>query len=63
MSVLAVVGQEDRISPPANAIDLVDSVGGRGRLEIVADAGHALLPEQPEAVADALVDFLSQVDP
>jgi len=32
--VLAVVGADDRISPPANAADLVASVGDRGRLVV-----------------------------
>jgi pimeloyl-ACP methyl ester carboxylesterase len=63
LPVLAVVGREDRISPPANAADLVASVGDRGRLVVVAGAGHALLPEQPEAVAEALVHQLSRIDP
>jgi len=61
--VLAVVGREDRISPPVNAADLVASVGDRGRLVVVGDAGHALLPEQPEAVATALLELLSRIDP
>jgi pimeloyl-ACP methyl ester carboxylesterase len=61
--VLAVVGRDDRISPPANAADLVASVGDRGRLVGVDGAGHALLPEQPEAVATALLGALSRIDP
>lgn len=61
--VLAVVGREDRISPPANAADLVASVGDRGRLVVIDDAGHALMPEQPGAVAVALLEHLSRVDP
>lgn len=61
--VLALVGAEDRISPPTNAADLVDSVGARGRLVVIDGAGHALLPEQPKAVADAVLSFLDGVDP
>jgi len=61
--VLAMVGADDRISPPANAADLVASVGDRGRLVVVDHAGHALLPEQPEAVASALLELLSGIDP
>lgn len=63
LPVLALVGAEDRISPPPNARDLVDRVGDRGRLEIVPRAGHALLPEQPERVAAVVLDFLASVDP
>ena len=60
--VLALVGLDDRISVPANARDLVRQHAGRHRLVEIPDAGHALLPEQPEAVAAAVVDFLGWVD-
>jgi pimeloyl-ACP methyl ester carboxylesterase len=56
--VLAVVGADDRISPPANAASLVESLGGRGELLVVPGAGHALVPERPAEVAAALVGFL-----
>lgn len=60
--VLAVVGADDRISPPANAADLVASVGDRGQLEVVPGAGHALIPERPADVVAALLAFLDQLD-
>lgn len=60
--VLAVVGADDRISPPENARALAGELGGRGRVEIVAAAGHALLPERPTALADAVAGFLSGLD-
>lgn len=59
--VLAVVGAEDRIAPPANAASLVESLGERGRLVVVPRAGHALLPEQGAQVAAAFVEFLAGV--
>jgi pimeloyl-ACP methyl ester carboxylesterase len=62
LPVLALVGENDRISPPANARDLIAQVGKRGRLVIVPAAGHALLPEQPEAVARALTERLTESD-
>ncbi len=61
--VLCVVGAEDRISPPANAADVVEQVGSRGRLAVVERAGHALLPEQPEQVAGLLAGWLAGIDP
>jgi len=61
--VLAVVGRQDRISPPANAEDLVARVGERGRLAVVDDAGHALLPERPDHLAEAVTGWLDDVDP
>ncbi|GAC1364497.1 MAG: alpha/beta hydrolase [Acidimicrobiales bacterium] len=57
--VLAIVGRDDRISPPENARSLVEALGLRGRLVEIADAGHALLPEQPAGVLDAVAAFLS----
>jgi pimeloyl-ACP methyl ester carboxylesterase len=60
--VLAVVGADDRISPPANAADLVASVGDRGQLQVVPGAGHALVPEKPDDVVAALLAFLDQLD-
>ncbi len=61
--VLAVVGRQDRISPPANAEELVAQVGERGRLVMVDDAGHALLPEQPDRLAEAVTGWLDDLDP
>lgn len=63
LPVLALVGEDDRISPVPNAADLVDRVGERGHLEVIPRAGHALLPEQPEQVAGAVLSFLAPVDP
>ncbi|GAC1530836.1 MAG: hypothetical protein NVS3B12_05940 [Acidimicrobiales bacterium] len=59
--VLAIVGLEDRISPPANARSLVEALGPRGRLVEIGEAGHALLPEQPAAVLDAVSAFLCSI--
>ncbi len=59
--VLAVVGADDRISPPANAATLVASLGDRGELHVVVGAGHALVPERPAEVAAALRDFLGSL--
>jgi pimeloyl-ACP methyl ester carboxylesterase len=61
--VLALVGAEDRIAPPDNARHLIDAVGERGRLVVIPGAGHALVPEQPEAVADSVLEFLARIDP
>lgn len=56
--VLVVQPTADVIAPPANAADLVARLGDRAELVEVARAGHALLPEQPEAVASALIDWM-----
>jgi pimeloyl-ACP methyl ester carboxylesterase len=56
--VLVVQGLDDRIAPPANGRDLAVAHPDRVTLVEVERAGHALLPEQPAAVAAAVVGFL-----
>ena len=56
--LLYLAAAEDAIAPPPSEAELQDQLGPLVRRVVVADAGHALLPEQPEAVAAALVDFV-----
>lgn len=59
--VLVVQGLDDRIAVPENGRRYVAELVGRGvdaRLVELADAGHALLPEQPAAIAAAVTAFL-----
>ncbi|HJL89633.1 MAG TPA: alpha/beta hydrolase [Acidimicrobiales bacterium] len=56
--VLVLQPADDVVALPANADDIVERLGERATLVAAADAGHALLPEQPEAVADALLSWL-----
>ncbi|MEM9561110.1 MAG: alpha/beta hydrolase [Actinomycetota bacterium] len=58
--MLVVQGVEDRIAPPANGHRLRDRWPDRVEVVDVADAGHAILNEQPDAVAEAILDFLSR---
>jgi pimeloyl-ACP methyl ester carboxylesterase len=53
-----VQGDQDRIAPPQNAALLKADVGARAEVVYVDHAGHALLPEQPKAVADAIIAYL-----
>ena len=55
--LLYVAAAEDAIWPPPGETELQDQLGPLARRVMVAKAGHALLPEQPAAVAAALVDF------
>ena len=55
--LLYLAAEADVISPPPTLAQLRDWVGARSELAHVADAGHALLPEQPEATADAVIAF------
>lgn len=58
--ILIVQPALDRQAPPANAEFLVGQLGARVELVIVDWAAHALLPEQPEAVAEAVVGWLQR---
>lgn len=55
--MLVVQGLQDRTAPPANGRALASARPGATLVEIDG-AGHALLPEQPKAVADAVLAFL-----
>ena len=50
----------DALAVPANAHALDDAFGDRVEVVTVVGAGHALLPEQPEALAHIVVDRLSR---
>ena len=55
--VLYVAAEEDAIAPPPTLARLQQELGMRASLTSIPHAGHALLPEQPEATAAALVRF------
>ncbi len=56
--MLVVQATEDRIALAANAHDLKRRLGEKVTLVEVPQAGHAMLPEQPEAIVEAIVAFL-----
>ncbi len=55
---LYVGAAEDVISPPPDLDVLRDKIGPKADCVVIPGAGHALLPEQPEAVAQALADWV-----
>ena len=59
--VLAIQGLDDPMATPENGYVLRDQLGA-DRVHVVdlADASHALLPEQPEAITREVLAFLSQ---
>lgn len=59
--VLVVQGLDDVIALPENG-RLLAAEHSDTRLVEVAGAGHALLPERPDAVADAVVTFLRDIE-
>ncbi|MCB9541180.1 MAG: alpha/beta fold hydrolase [Myxococcales bacterium] len=57
--MLVVQGTLDRMAPPANAAALQADAPGRVARVDIDGAGHALLPERPDAVAAAVLGWLA----
>ena len=58
--MLIIQGLEDKIAPPANGRILQDKLGSdRVKLIELEHTAHALLPEQPKIIADAILNFIS----
>jgi pimeloyl-ACP methyl ester carboxylesterase len=55
--LLYVAAAEDAIAAPPEEAARRATLGPRARRVIIPRAGHALLPEQPAAVAEALIAF------
>lgn len=60
---LYVGAADDVISPPPDPERLRDTIGSQATAIVIENAGHALLPEQPDAVAQALVDWIAGLSP
>jgi pimeloyl-ACP methyl ester carboxylesterase len=58
--VLLAVGEEDRLCPPEWHQEWARAIGGHARVAVVANAGHLLPLEQPEALAGHLIQWLRQ---
>lgn len=57
---LVIVGEEDRLSPPDEAQQIVAAVPG-AELRSIAAAGHLSAVETPEAFSSAVRDFLTRL--
>jgi 3-oxoadipate enol-lactonase len=60
--VLVLVGEEDRLTPPADSEAMVAALPD-ARFSRIARAGHLAPLEQPEAVAAAVREFLQELAP
>lgn len=54
---LVLVGEADRMTPPAQSQELADGIA-RAQMQIIANAGHMAMIEQPQAVSAALGAWL-----
>jgi pimeloyl-ACP methyl ester carboxylesterase len=58
--MLVIQGLDDRTAPPGNGRALRDELGDRVKLVELPDAGHALIIEQPEVIARAVIEYLKE---
>ena len=56
--ILVIQGKEDRCALPGNGYLLKEEYGDRITVLDIENAAHALLPEQPQAIARAVIDYL-----
>jgi pimeloyl-ACP methyl ester carboxylesterase len=56
--VLVIQGLDDAIAPVENGRRYKSESAPHAQLVEIKNAGHALLPEQPHAIADAVLQFL-----
>jgi pimeloyl-ACP methyl ester carboxylesterase len=56
---LFITGAEDVITPPRNAKLMASAVPG-AELEVVPGAGHGLMYQDPQKLADVVMDFLDR---
>ncbi|MFJ2031258.1 alpha/beta fold hydrolase [Streptosporangium sp. NPDC087985] len=57
---LVIVGEEDELTPPADAETMVEAVPD-GRLTVIGRAGHLSAIEQPEAFNRAVAGFIDEL--
>ena len=56
---LFILGARDQMTPPRAAAQLAQAISG-SRTVTIASSGHSLMAEAPDAVLDALVQFLGE---
>ena len=53
-----IQGKEDRCALPKNGYLLKEEYGDRITVIDIENAAHALLPEQPEVIAETVIKYL-----
>jgi len=61
--ILDLQGAEDPWRPLATRNELKDMLGDKVTVQVIPRAGHALIPEQPAAVSDAIVEWIRTLQP
>ncbi len=61
--ILDLQGDQDPWRPAASRFELKDIVGDKVTVQVIANASHALIPEQPQAIAEAIVNWIRSLTP
>ena len=56
--LLDLQAEHDPFKPPARRSEMKEELGDRVTITVIAGASHALIPEQPKAVVDALAKWI-----
>jgi len=59
--ILDLQAELDPFKPREKRNELVDEFGGRVSVVVIPDASHALIPEQPQAVVEAIVAWMRRL--
>jgi pimeloyl-ACP methyl ester carboxylesterase len=59
--LLDLQAEHDPFKPPQKRNEMKDEFGDRVTVTVIPDASHALIPEQPMAVVDALVAWIKSL--
>ncbi len=61
--ILDLQAEDDTVAPRRLSHVLKDALGDRVTIVVIPHAGHALAPEQPDAMADAIAAFAKSLPP
>jgi pimeloyl-ACP methyl ester carboxylesterase len=61
--ILDLQAENDTVAPRKFAHVLKDALGSRVTVRVMPNAGHALVPEQPHAVSQALAQWMREIPP
>ena len=59
--LLDLHGAQDAWRPASSRHELAQALGSKVTVEVIANAGHALVPEQPHAIAQAVTGWASRI--